>query len=343
MRSDRLLEVLDAYDEVVVVSHDNPDPDAIATGWALSVLVKKKLEKPVRVLAGGAVERAENIRMIELLKPPIRLVDEWNLEGNLGVVFVDCTPVSSNHILVDTGIKPAAVLDHHEFEKKRFRVSFRDIRPRVAALASMATEYLREQKIEPSTELATALLYAIRTETVGWQAIYARVDRRAITWLTDRCDPAKLNDITNAALPRPYFGDLLLAIESTFIYEDAALCFLPRAHVPEIVGEVADLLIRCGGIHRVLCAALFEKDLLISARSSREGGDAVLLLEKTLKRMGTCGGHRHRAGGKVAGVETRTGAEELQNLIRNQWLAACGIKQSRGTRLVAKKEIVGNL
>jgi hypothetical protein len=45
----------------------------------------------------------------------------------------------------------------------------------------------------------------------------------------------------------------------------------------------------------------------------------------------------------VAGVETRTGAGGLQTLIRTQWLAACNVKQERGSRLVPKKDIVLNL
>ena len=45
-------------------------------------------------------------------------------------------------------------------------------------------------------------------------------------------------------------------MQRTFIYDDAALCFLQRASGAEIVGEVADLLVRGRGIRRVLCAAI---------------------------------------------------------------------------------------
>jgi len=342
-RSDRLLKVLDAYDAIAVISHDNPDPDAIAAGWAVSMMVRKKLEKPVRVLAGGAVVRAENLRMVELLNPPIELLEQWEPEGRVAVVLVDCDPTADNHLLSKAGIKPAVVIDHHEAGRKRFRVSYRDVRPRVAALSSIMADYIREQNLEPGADLATALMYAIRTETKGWDAVYSRTDRRAISWLTGFYNPDRLSEIENAPLARRYFGDLLLALENTFIYEDAALCFLPRAQGPEIVGEVADLLVRCKDVERILCAVLLDKDLLISVRTTRSGGDAVALLQRTLKKLGHCGGHRHRAGGKVPGVETRTSADDLQNLIRTRWLEACGVQQGRGSRLVAKKDIVLHL
>jgi len=342
-RSERFLEYISRFEEIAVVSHNNPDPDAISSGWALKHLIETKLDRKVKVLAGGAVWRAENLRMIELLKPPITLVDKWMPDGDVAAILIDCAPTANNHLLGEGGIEPAAVIDHHEVDGKRFRVGYRDIRPRVAALSSIAAEYLREQKVEPGARLATSLMYAINTETTGWQAVFSPTDRKAISWLNDFYDPAWFSDIQNAPLTRDYFGDLLLALEKTFIYEDAALCFLPRATGPEIAAEVADLLLRCKGVERVLCAAVVGEDLLISARTSRAGGDAVSLLTKTLKKIGFSGGHRHRAGGKVPGLETRAKVDEMQTLLRGQWLAACGIQQSRGSRLVALKEIVTNL
>ena len=343
MRSERFLDYISRFDKIAVVSHNNPDPDAISSGWALKFLIETKLDKKVQVLAGGAVWRAENLRMIELLKPPITLVDQWLPEDDMAVILIDCAPTANNHLFGESGIEPAAVIDHHEVGRKRFRVGYRDIRPRVAALSSIAAEYLREQKVEPGARLATSLMYAINTETTGWQAVFSPTDRRAISWLNDYYDPAWFSDIQNAPLTREYFGDLLLALEKTFIYEDAALCFLPRATGPEIAAEVAYLLLRCKGVERVLCAAVVGEDLLISARTSRAGGDAVSLLTKTLKKIGFSGGHRHRAGGKVPGLETRAKIDEMQTLLRGRWLTACGIQQSRGSRLVALKEIVTNL
>ncbi len=42
-KSDELLQVLRSYDRVLVVMHDNPDPDAIASGWGVQVLIEEKL------------------------------------------------------------------------------------------------------------------------------------------------------------------------------------------------------------------------------------------------------------------------------------------------------------
>ena len=75
-RSAQLLRVFNEYEAVVAVTRDNPDPDAVASCWALSTLVRAKLNKPVRSVAGAAIVGAENRRMTELLPPPIDFVEK---------------------------------------------------------------------------------------------------------------------------------------------------------------------------------------------------------------------------------------------------------------------------
>ena len=342
--SAQLLDVLSNYDQILVVMHDNPDPDAIAAGWGIQVLIRERSGKPVRVIGGGAIVRAENRHMVQLLQPPIELVDAMTVDDGTATILVDCGTEATNHLLKKTGVEPVAVIDHHTNGTPSIRALYEDIRPDVAASATIAASYLQEQKLEPTAKLATAMLYAIRTETCGYETRYSSLDRSILPWLTERGDPALLAEIESAPLSRVYFGDLLLALQSTFLYDGAALCFLPRAAGAEIVGEVADMLIRCEGICRVLCAAIIGDDLLLSARTQRGFGSAVQLLLKTLEGIGGAGGHEHRAGGKIPGVgRGAKAAEELHDQLRSRWLAACGVTRKRGTRLIAKREIVENL
>ena len=70
-KSDELLRALRDYDRIVVVMHDNPDPDAIASGWGVQVLVEEKLGIPVRLVGGGAIVRAENRHMVDELQTEV--------------------------------------------------------------------------------------------------------------------------------------------------------------------------------------------------------------------------------------------------------------------------------
>jgi nanoRNase/pAp phosphatase (c-di-AMP/oligoRNAs hydrolase) len=342
--SDRLLNVLADYPRVVVVMHDNPDPDAIATGWAIYALIEERLQKPVRLLGGGGIVRAENRHLVELLSPPLELVDQLRVNGETAVVLVDCTVGTTNHLATRAGVHPVAVIDHHLGNERPADLRFLDSRAEAAASASIAASHLREQHVDPGVKLATAILYAIRTDRSGSDAHHSRLDREMVKWLTDLADPALLAEIENAPLPREYFGDLTLALLRAFVYDDSAICFLPRASGAEIVGEVADLLVRCRSIQRVLCAAFVGDDLMLSSRTKETGGNAAELLSSTLRGLGGCGGHEHRAGGKIPAVAQSEGSrEELYDLLRRHWLEACGVDRQRGTRLVARRSVEEHL
>lgn len=342
-RSGRLLDVLEPFDSSLIITHDNPDPDAIASGWALACLIDEKLGHPVRLVGGGGIVRAENQHMVRLLQPPIELINSVQVFGKTAAVLVDCDLAAGNHLLASTALRPVAVIDHHLSHGPRHRVQFRDVRPHVAASASIVASYLREQHLQVDWKLATALLYAIRTETLGGETYHSRLDKQILAWLSGRADPKTLAEIENAPLTAAYFSDLVLALQSTFVYDDAALCFLPKAQGAEIIGEVADLLIRHVGVKRVLCAAVISDDLLLSVRTERGSGDASELVRRTVKDLGQGGGHQHRAGGKIPRTQCPCPTDELCDELRNRWLNACQVDRRRGTRLVPKREIVRNL
>jgi nanoRNase/pAp phosphatase (c-di-AMP/oligoRNAs hydrolase) len=225
--------------------------------------------------------------------------------------------------------------------KRSTDVLFLDSRPDVAASASIVAGYLQEQGIEPGDGLATAMLYALRAETRAFQTHHSELDRSVIRWLTERADPAMLAEIESAPLSREYFIDLVLALQSTTVFGDAALCLLPRAEGEEVVGELADLLVRCRSISRVLSGAVVGGDLVVSVRTERSGDSAARLAQTVLEGLGSAGGHAHRAGGKVPGVNGASG--KLKSELRQRWLAACGVTESSGTPLVSRDEILRNL
>ena len=341
--SDRLLRQLRDFDRTVLVAHDNPDPDAIASGWALWLLIRNRLGQPVQLVAGGQVLRAENRQVVQLLQPPLELMEQLPAPTRTAYVLVDCGPDATHHLLSGTTERTTAVVDHH-VQSMAPGVPCVDIRPEAAASSSIAASYLQEQGVTPPAELATALVYAMRTETRGVETAYSELDRRMLCWLTEFANPETLAQIENAPLPRRYYSDLVLALQNTRLQDDTAFCLLPQAAAPEIVAEVADLLVRGDSVRKVFCAAVFQGDLLVSVRTSRDGGDATQLLLATLDGLGKGGGHGHRAGGKVPGLCHGTQLpREMVKELKARWLLACGVDDSRGTRLVPRRKIVQHL
>src|SRR4051794_14297708 len=106
LQSGRLLHVLSDYANVRIVTHDNPDPDAIAAGWGLYVLIRERLDCGVELVGGGAIVRAENRHMVELLDPPLRLVDELGEALNTATILVDCGVGTTNHLATRDQLHP---------------------------------------------------------------------------------------------------------------------------------------------------------------------------------------------------------------------------------------------
>ncbi len=335
-RSDGLLAALDAAASVVIVTHDNPDPDAIAAGWALLEVIRARCDRPARLVGGGAIVRAENRHFVKLLKPPIELVTELPPPKTAAAVLVDCSLIAENHLLAKENLMPVAVIDHHTSARRgKLPIAFWDVRPSVAAAASIASSYLREQGMTPDERLATALSYAIRTETRGSQFHHARLDRSVLRWLAGFSNPAWIAEIESAPLPRAYFGDLGRALASAVVHDGIGFCLLPRATGTEIVGEVADLLIRGEMLRSVLCAAVIDGDLLVSVRTRRGGRDASMLVRATLAGLGGGGGHTHRAGGKVPADRIADyDADGLSRELTRRWLAANEVAPGPGRPLI---------
>jgi nanoRNase/pAp phosphatase (c-di-AMP/oligoRNAs hydrolase) len=344
LQSERLLQALADYSAVRIVTHDNPDPDAIAAGWGLYTLLQDRLDCPIELIGGGAIVRAENRHLVDLLNPPLQIVDKLEHDPKTAIVLVDCGVGKSNHLATRSSLLPVAVIDHHCGGSAAEELPFADIRPFVTATATIVASYLREQGIEPGLKLASAMVYAIRTESCGCETEHSPLDRAMVLWLTSRAEPGLIAEIENAPLARNYFSDLVLALQGTVLFNDTALCLLPKASGTETVGEVADLLIRCQGVRRVLCGGAIDDDLYVSVRTRRDDGSAIDLLQKTLDGIGNGGGHVHRAGGKVVGIASGGRmTESLEERLRERWLKACEEEGHRPKRLIGLREIVENL
>jgi nanoRNase/pAp phosphatase (c-di-AMP/oligoRNAs hydrolase) len=331
------LKVLSTYESVLVVAHNNPDPDAIATGWAIASLVGAKLEKKARLVAGGAVLRSENIRFLELLSPPLELIDEIEEQPGVAYVLVDCSPTAENHLLVDMPVRATAVIDHHEQTGPAFRVRYRDIRSHLIACSTIAAQYLRDQGFNPSRELATALLYGITSDAAS-SPVLTQKDRRAFSWLATRSDYNLLAAVETAPLPRSHFRDLRSALNNAVVIKDSVFCFLPQIAGPETVAEIADLLIRCDGATRALCAGIVGTDVLVSVRCSRSGSKANHLIRHCLRGLGQGGGHERRAGGKiVCSGSSAKARREMGDILKTRWLEACGLPSNGSVPLVGKE------
>src|SRR4051812_15220605 len=96
---DKLLRVAKGHKHGVILTHDNPDPDSIASAVALAYLLEKKAGVECKVGYGGIIGRAENIAFVKVLKLPVLPVSQLVFEEYDLIGLVDTQEGVGNHSL----------------------------------------------------------------------------------------------------------------------------------------------------------------------------------------------------------------------------------------------------
>ena len=162
----------------------------------------------------------------------------------------------------------------------------------------MLTEYIQSAGIEPPPMLATALFYGIKTDTRGLSRGASQADIDAYFYLQQRADLEALARIERAQVPREYFQSLVAALRAARRYDHLLVSYLGTLSYPDLVGEMADLLLRLEGIRWVLCMGVHDDVLLLSVRTRLAHG-AAGLIRHIVGPQGTAGGHGSLAGGQM--------------------------------------------
>jgi nanoRNase/pAp phosphatase (c-di-AMP/oligoRNAs hydrolase) len=174
-----------------------------------------------------------------------------------------------------------------------------DVRPDVGATASLLFEYLKAAGLSPDTGLATAMFYAVQTDTRGLSRGESPVDRDAYFRLLEMLDRGQLNRIIQAGLPRDYFRAFSKGLYAAKIYGRTVVSYVGEVHRPDFPAEMADLLIRLEDARAVLCMGHHNSTMYLSLRTKSKGLDAGLLIQQVIVPPGKAGGHGMMAGGQV--------------------------------------------
>ena len=339
-RSAELLATLERFERVVLVSHVNPDPDALASMLGLKALVEaKQAGKSVEMTYEGMIARAENQAMVDRLAIPIRPVEEVEIDAGTALVMVDSQPHTGRRANEST--MPVAVLDHHETPGRLEGVAFQEIRPDLGATSTMVTGYLLAQGVEIDLRLATALLYGIESEVTGYPREAGPADDEALVWLYNRADKDLYAQVRNPRLPQSYFTVFLHALSNAFLYRDVIVSYLGNVPQPDIIAELADFFIRFEKVSWVVCLGVFGGQLKLSVRSDHIGGSAGEVLREVVDGLGTAGGHDKRAGGAIPlRNDDPEALDALLRSLRRRFIARLEIDEQYGRRLLEAAPVI---
>lgn len=333
-RFNKLKEILKDRTRLLIVMQDNPDPDSIAAAVALRKLANVLGGIQCTITHGGSVGRAENRAMVRYLNLNLRLCSEIDFGKFDFIAMVDAQPGTGNSSLPEDVI-PNIVIDHHSLRTITRKVPFIDIRVDYGATATILLEYMIQAGINPEVPLATALLYAIRSDTQFLERQASRADIDAVAFLFPLANLRMAGEIQRGRVPRAYFQMLAEALRNASVYKQSIVTALGQIDNPDMIAEVADLLLREDVTCWTMCTGFSQGKLCISIRTSKEDVRADKIIHKIVSGKGTGGGHRTYAGGQIP-LKKNTESEfrSLEKLVVRRFLKATGDDAQQRVKLI---------
>ena len=293
----RLEEILTGKEELLIILHTHPDPDAISSAAALQYLVENSFGVRSSIAYSGIIARAENRTMVKRLGIRLKQYNRLKLSRYDCCALIDTQPGAGNNVL-ESGSGCDIVIDHHP-RRKDTSGSLVLVNPEIGATATILVGLLKEAELDIPADLATALAYGINTETQNMHREAANEDIQAYLHVYVRASIRKYAEIINANLPHYYFLQLGRALNNARIYRNLITTHLTKIYHPEIVAEMADFLLKHERISTVLSSGVYKHSLIISIRTNSEKLNAGELIKKLPLDRDNVGGHDRTAGGFI--------------------------------------------
>jgi nanoRNase/pAp phosphatase (c-di-AMP/oligoRNAs hydrolase) len=274
-------------DQVLVVI--SADPDAIASALAVSRLLAGRTAG-VTLSNVNQINRPDNLAMIRLLKVPLVPFGDIQIDRFSKMVIVDSQP---NHGEAMAGLRPQVLIDHHP--DGGYRAPFTDIRPSYGATATILTEYLRAARITPAQNLATALYYAIKTDTDDFKRHTLAEDLQAFQYLFRHANIQLARRIAQADLRLEYLKYFKTALQYMRLRKGRVFVHLGAVVNPDVCVVIADFFMRIHTVSWSIVSGICDKKLVIILRNDGTRKNAGRVAKEGFSGFGSAGGHKSMA------------------------------------------------
>ncbi len=317
----------------LILTHDNPDPDALAAAVALAHLLHVEGGVECRIAYGGIVGRAENTAMIRELRLPVVPVSRVVFEDYDLIALVDTQPSVCNHSLPPS-YWPDVVIDHHPPREESGHVAYADVGHGYGATCSILVEYLREARSTLTPEVATALFYGIKADTRDLGRQTYQIDVDSYLFLLPKVDKQVLSNIEHPSLPARYFQLYNAAIERAKVHQTAVEVDLGEIYSPDMVAEVAERMLSLEGMKWSLAYGSYQKNLFLSIRTNDKRMNAGRLIRQICEDLGgSAGGHGAMAGARVP-CPSKATCEKVKRQLVRRFLVEFGVSDFKGLPLL---------
>jgi len=285
-----------SYNDILIQTHDNPDPDAIGSAFALYTYLMQNGKTPAIIYGGfSKIKKPNLINMVEWLEIPIKYAKETAPPELL--ICVDCQYGEGNVAKFEAA--NVAVIDHHI---QAMTPAIGVIQSNLGACATLMCDLLNKEGFDFSAHknVATALYYGLYTDTAGLQEIFHPQDRDVRDYLPEFCDMRVAARLRNCNLTLEELEIAGVALLRNFNdYDKRYAIFKSEYCDPNILGFISDIALQVDTVD--LCVVISEQGngAKLSVRSCAREIMANEFAGYVANGVGGGGGHRDKAGGFI--------------------------------------------
>jgi len=313
-----LAEKRETLSPLLILTHDYPDPDALAAAFALQHLVQSDFGIQSRIAYGGEVGRTENKAMVRLLRIPIHKIKPAWFNEYPAVALVDTQPDFENNPFPQTR-KATLVIDQHPASSAP-NADLALVDPECGATCVIITQALLLQGTPLPPRVATALAYGILTDTLDLYRAKRPDVVQTYLRVLHHCDMRLLARIQNPVRSRKFFTTLGKGIRDATFHQRVLVSHLGLVETPDLVSQVAEFLLAYRRAVWCFVSGRYKGRLHASLRTTRSDIQAGEVLRDVFENCKQAGGH-----GAIAGGSCRIGLEATDEI----WQAREQILQLR--------------
>lgn len=281
--------------DIYIQTHNFPDPDAIASAYGLQKLLLCH-DIASKLCYDGRIDKLSASKMLDVFQ--IQMLPRESLHTDMEKAYIICVDSQKNSgNITDFAGEEVASIDHHPtFEKVDYQ--YQNIRI-TGACATLIAEYYKQLGLRPDPDVATALLYGLKMDTLQFTRGVTDADIRMFEFLFPYCDQEKLTRLERNNME---FNDLKAygaAIENIKLYGRTGFSHIPFSCPDALVAILSDFILALVEVDIAIVFSHREDGIKLSVRSEDPKIHAGNLIHAALKGVGNGGGHAGMAGGLI--------------------------------------------
>ena len=346
-RAAKLQKLLGSYDDVSIVMHPNPDPDAMGAAIGINELCASQ-GTDATIYYTGQIRRQENRAFETVLDLDFEKLKAADDLTEAAVVLVDHN--QPRGFQGAEGLTPEIVIDHHPGNGTGSL--FTDIRTDYGACATIIAEYfedldaidgdsgenanLTDGGVETADgtprldqDIATGLLYGIQADTDHLTKGCSAAEFHASSYLFPKINEDTLDRIANPQVTTEMLEIKARSIQDRVINGSFAISDVGEISEVDAIPQAAEELVRLEGISAVVVYGSKDETIHLSGRSRDDRVHMGKTLEAVFESvpMASAGGHARMGGGQVplqylagigpSSVDTDRARSDLRGMLFN--------------------------